>query len=64
MKKMTHRPKLPHIIQDGLLILFAALMALVRFCTAWASCDRISWVRFVSGLPIQPAIKAILWGWW
>ena len=61
---MKHRPKLPHIIQDGLLITFAALMALVRFCATWACCDRLSWVRFVLILPIPPAIKVILWGWW
>lgn len=60
---MKHTPKLPNYIQDALLILFAALMILAFFCYAWACCDRVGWVRFVSGLPLPEVIKAVLWGW-
>ena len=61
---MKDKPKIQNILQDGLLILLAALMTVVIFCYAWAFCDRLSWVRFVYGLPIPPDLKAILWGWW
>lgn len=61
MKK--HTPKLPNTIQDALLILFDALMILAFLCYAWACCDRVGWVRFVSWLPLQAVIKAVLWGW-
>ena len=60
---MKHTPKLPRTIQDALLILFASLMLLVFFCYAWACCDRVGWVRFVSWLQIPAVIKAVLWGW-
>ena len=60
---MKHTHKLPHYIQDALLILSAAIMILAFFCYAWASCDRVGWVRFVSGLPLPAVIKAVLWGW-
>ena len=60
---MKHTPKLHHYIQDALLILFDALMILAFFCYAWACCDRVGWVRFVSGLPLPAVIKAVLWGW-
>ena len=59
---VKHIPKITHYIQDALLILFAALMILAFFFYAWACCDRVGWVRFVSGLPIPAVIKAVLWG--
>ena len=60
---VKHTPKLHHYIQDAMLILFAAIMILAFFCYAWACCDRVGWVRFVSGLPLPAVIKAVLWGW-
>ena len=52
-----------HALQDALLILLAVIMSLVIFCVAWASLDRLGWVRFTSALPLPGKLKMILWGW-
>lgn len=60
---MKHTPKLPHYIQDAMLILFAALMLLAFFCYAWACCDRVGWVRLVVRTVPPGYIRAWLLGW-
>lgn len=56
-------PDRRHALQDALFILLAVIMSLVIFCVAWASLDRLGWVRFVSALPIPGWLKMFLWGW-
>lgn len=51
-------------IQDALFILLAVIMSLVIFCVAWASLDRLGWVRFVASIPLPGRLKMILWGWY
>ena len=52
-----------HALQDALFILLAVIMSLVIFCVAWASLDRLGWVRFVSALPLPGWLKMLLLGW-
>ena len=41
----------------------AVVLAAVIGCAAWASLDRLGWVRFVAALPLPGLLKTILWGW-